>query len=160
LLLAVLAATPSAAQPAPPSPHRKVSLNLGLKELTEPLRDLSPDDRRAVDLAIASIERGEHAVALAWLSRLSGSNPMNSSVRVLRAYALLELGNLTGALDDARAAEASPAHSAYQCWFLAQVAYLAGNKPLCRREIKHLAGNTTWGADAEQLRRDLQTRPR
>jgi hypothetical protein len=64
-----------------------------------------------------------------------------------------------GALEDADAAEISGAHAAYKCWFLAQVAYLAGNKPLCRREIKHIGNDPTYGPRAEELRRELGREP-
>jgi hypothetical protein len=81
-------------------------------------------------------------------------------VRVLRAYALLELGSLSGALDDADAAEALGAHATYKCWFLAQVAHVAGNKPLCRREIQHVANDPTYGPQAKKLRRELDHEPK
>jgi hypothetical protein len=115
-----------------------------------------PAEREIVDEAIELIKQKRHALALVDLSRLIASNPMNSALRVLRAYVLLELGNVTGALDDARGAEASGVRSAYRCWFLAQVAYLAGNVPLCRREIKHVAGDPSYGPAAEKLRRNLE----
>ena len=132
---------------------------LDLKALTEPLRDLTPEDRDTFDEAVALIKQKQHLLALANLNRLTQRNPDNSATRVLRAYVLLELGNLAGALDDAGAAEASGVHAAYKCWFLAQVAYLAGNKPLCRREIKHIANDPTYGPRAEQLRRELDREP-
>ena len=139
-------------------PERHVELDLRLRALTEPLQNLSAADRQTVDETISLITRKEHGLALAHLTALSASNPMNSALRVLRAYALLELGNVTGALDEARTAEESEGHSAYKCWFLAQVAYIAGNKPLCRREIKHLQGNTVYGAGAVELRKELEAK--
>jgi predicted Zn-dependent protease len=133
---------------------------LDLKALAEPLQDLTPADRALVDKAIKLIDMKQHLQALAYLTELTASNPKNSSLRVLRAYALLELGNITGALGDARTAESTGSHSGYRCWFLAQVAYLAGDKPLCRREIKHLSGNATYAAGVDQLRTDLKTSPK
>lgn len=133
---------------------------LDLKALAEPLQDLTPADRALVDKAIKLIDMKQHLQALTYLTELTVSNPKNSSLRVLRAYVLLELGNITGALGDARTAEGAGAHSAYRCWFLAQVAYLAGNKPLCRREIKHLAGNATYAAGVDQLTSDLKSSPK
>lgn len=130
---------------------------LDLKALAEPLQDLTPADRATVDQVIKLIQDKKHLQALTYLTDLTVRNPQNSSVRVLRAYVLLELGNIVGALGDARNAEASGSHAAYRCWFLAQVAYLAGDKPLCRREIKHLSGNATYAQGVDQLRRDLQT---
>ena len=126
---------------------------LDLRALTEPLQDLTPADRDTIDGAVALIKQKQHLPALAYLSGLTQRNPDNSAVRILRAYVLLELGNLSGALEDADAAETSGAHAAYKCWFLAQVARLAGNKPLCRREIQHIANDPTYGPRAEKLRR-------
>jgi hypothetical protein len=135
-----------------------VDLKLDIKALTEPLQDLMPAERQVVDEVIDLIRQKRHALALLDLNRLTASNPSNSALRVLRAYVLLELGNITGGLNDARSAEASGARSAYRCWFLAQVAYLAGNKPLCRREIKHLTSQPSpYGPAAEKLSHDLET---
>jgi hypothetical protein len=127
--------------------------DLDLLALSQPLQDLTPSDRRIVYETINLIQRKQHAEALAKLIGLTASNPMNSALRIIRAYVLLELGNVAGALGDARIAEGSGGalHSAYQCWFLAQVAYLAGDTPLCRREIRHLAGDPSYGKKAEQL---------
>jgi predicted Zn-dependent protease len=145
--LALLVAFSSLAQNATYRP----TLDLQLRELTLPLQNLSSSDHQVVDEAIAALRRSEHAVALANLTRLTASNPSNSSLRVLRAFALLELGNVTGALADSKLAEGTGEHAAWRCWFLAQVAMAAGNKPLCRREIKHLAGNPQYGEQAQQL---------
>src|SRR5262249_34668022 len=62
---------------------------------------------------------------------------------------------LLGALDEARAAEGGRISAAYRCWFLAQVAYLAGNKPLCKREIRHVTGHPSYAPEAERLARSL-----
>jgi len=134
-----------------------VQPQLDLQALSEPLRNLTPAEHDVVDKAIKLIGQKKHIQALQDLTGLTASNPMNSGLRVLRAYVLLELGNVTGALGDARNAEDSGAHSPYKCWFLAQVAYLAGDQPLCRREIKHLAGNTEYQAQVEKLAQDLKT---
>jgi hypothetical protein len=128
---------------------------IDLRALTEPLQDLTPADRDTIDEAMALIKQKKHLLALANLTSLAQRNPDNSAVRILRAYVLLELGNLSGALEDADVAEASGAHAAYKCWFLAQVAHLAGNKPLCRREIQRIANNPTYGPRAEELSREL-----
>ena len=132
---------------------------LDLRSLTEPLQDLTPADRDTIDGAVALIKQKQHLPALAYLSGLTQRNPDNSAVRILRAYVLLELGNLSGALEDADVAEASGAQAAYKCWFLAQVARLAGNKPLCRREIQHIANDSTYGPQAEKLLRELDREP-
>ena len=139
-------------------PARNVPLELNLKALAEPLQDLTPAEREVVDETIQLIQQKQHALALVNLTGLTASNPSNSALRVLRAYVLLELGNVTGALGDARIAEASGLRSAYRCWFLARVAYLAGNKPLCRREIGHIASDPTYGPEATKLRRGMETK--
>ena len=99
------------------------------------------------------------AEALATLTNLTRSNGKNSALRVLRAYVLLELGNATGALDDAKVAESSGVHTAYKCWFLAQVAYLTGDKTAVSVErIKHIGADPTYGTGAEKLGRALDRR--
>ena len=137
------------------APAKNARPELDLRALTEPLQDLTPADRDTFDRAVALIKQKEHLLALVYLTGLTQRNPDNSAARVLRAYVLLELGNLSGALEDADAAETSGAHAAYKCWFLAQVAHLAGNKPLCRREIQRIANNPTYGPRAEELSREL-----
>jgi hypothetical protein len=157
VLSGVTSALIQAAVPAKATgPERNVHPALDLRALAEPLRDLTPAEREVVDDAVELIRQRRHALALVELSTLTASNPKNSALRVLRAYVLLELGNVTGALDEARSAEASGLRSTYRCWFLAQVAYLAGNVPLCRREIKHVAGDPSYGPAAEKLRRNLE----
>jgi predicted Zn-dependent protease len=110
-------------------------IELSIQDLAEPLRDLSPSDEEAFNEAVTLIQQKQHVLALAVLTPLTRSNPANSSLHIARAYVLLELGNVVGALGDAKQAEESGTHTAYKCWFLARVAYLSGNKPLCRREI-------------------------
>ena len=144
----ILVSVQAMAEPKAPSiPERKVQLDF--KALTEPLQDLTAADHRIIDRAIQSIRQNEHSVALAYLTGLTATNPMNSGVRILRAYVLLELGNIAGALGEAMTAESTGAHSGYRCWFLAQVAYLAGNKPLCRREISHVEGDASYRPQTE-----------
>ncbi len=146
-------AQPHASETTPST--QNVHPELNLKALAEPLQDLTPEERKVVDEAIRLIREMRDAEALTSLTNLTRSNSRNSTIRVLRAYVLLELGNLTGALDDATVAEASGVRASYKCWFLAQVAFLAGNKPLCRREIKHVSHDSTYGPEAEKLRRTL-----
>src|SRR4051794_29465479 len=97
MFAAVAAPLPAAAQVKTATPQRPVTLNFELRDLTEPLRNLTPEDRLAVDQAIRAIGQKDHVVALSYLTKLSATNPMNSSLKVLRAFALLELGNLSGA---------------------------------------------------------------
>ncbi len=142
-----------AALALPPTPN--VRPELDLKALAGPLEDLTPEDKKVVDEAIKLIHDNRDADALTSLTKLTRTNPKNTTVRVLRAYALLELGNLAGALSDATFAESSGVPATYKCWFLAQVAYLSGNKPLCRREIKHVSHDPTYALEAEKLHHAL-----
>ena len=73
---------------------------LDLKELAEPLRGLKAEEQKILDEAVQLIQRKEHSLALVSLARLVEVNPRNSGFRVLKAYVLLQLGNLLGALDD------------------------------------------------------------
>lgn len=148
ILVALLLAT-SICFAQPPKPQ------LNLDALAEPLQQLTPQDRKTVDQAIQQIQQMQHAEALATLTRLTRANGQNSALRILHAYALLELGNATGALKDAKVAESSGTHSAYKCWFLAQVAYLTGDNPTCKREIKHIGADPTYGPQAQDLSRSL-----
>ncbi len=128
---------------------------LNLAALAEPLQQLSPQDRKTVDEAIHLIDQSQHTEALATLTRLNQANGKNAGLRILHAYVLLELGNATGALKDAKVAESAGTHTAYKCWFLAQVAYLTGDKPLCHREIGHIGADPTYGPQAQNLARSL-----
>ena len=136
-------------------------IELSIQDLAEPLRDLSPSDEKAFNEAVTLIQQKQHLSALAVLTPLAESNPSNSGLHIVRAYVLLELGNVAEApLGDAKQAEESRAHTAYKCWFLARVAYLAGNKPLCRREIKHVqAMRSPYQAEAGKLLHDLNATP-
>ena len=131
---------------------------LDLAALSAPLENLQPGEKQILDEAIQLIRRGDHGLALASLAQLTASNPKNSAYRVLKAYTLLQLGNFVGALNESRVAEGSKPPSPYRCWFLAQVAYLAGNKALCEREIRHVAAHPTYGPQAAKLRQDLEAR--
>ena len=105
-----------AAPPAPPAP----GMELRFDRLASALTLLSDADRKIVDEAVQLIREGEHAGALARLSTLTHSNPDNSSLRILMAYAQLQLGNLTGALDEAKKAHEAPNGNSYRCYFSGQ----------------------------------------
>ena len=148
-LLLLLASQPASSQRLLPS--------LDLAGIGAPLENLRAGEKQILDEAIQLIQKGEHALALVSLSRLTESNPKNSAFRVIKAYALLQLGNVVGALSESRAAERSKPPSPYRCWFLAQVAYLAGNRSICEREIRHVSGHPTYGPEAAKLRKDLHS---
>ena len=78
------------------------TMELRFDRLASALTLLNDADRKIVDEAAQLIREGENAGALARLSSLTHSNPDNSSLRILMAYAQLQLGNLTGALDEAK----------------------------------------------------------
>lgn len=137
---------------------QNVNPELNLKALAAPLQDLTSPDKKVVDEAIGLIKEMRDVEAIAALTKLIQNNSGNSSLRVLRAYALLKLGNLTGALDDANVAESAGVPAPYRCWFLAQVAFLSGNAPICHREINHVSHDPTYGPQAEKLKTKLEAR--
>ena len=137
---------------------RAQSFELRFDRLATALAALNTGDRRAVDEAIELIKRGENNLALARLSALNSTVPANSSLRILSAYAALQLGNLLGAFEDAKKAEKAADHTAYACWFLAKVSILKGDKSVSNREIKHLKGVPEMSAEVRQLEDELKNR--
>jgi len=133
-------------------------LELRFDRLTTALAALNAGDRRAVDEAIELIKRGENNLALARLTPLNSASPANSSLRILTAYATLQLGNLLGAFEEAKKAEKAADHTAYACWFLAKLSLLKGDQSACKREIKHLKGVPEMSAEVRQLESDLNTK--
>jgi predicted Zn-dependent protease len=129
--------------------------DLKVKRLNSSLRALGRSGRGAVERSLDLIRKGEHTAALAQLTGLTRDNPENSAVRVVLAYALLQAGNLAGAFDHARKAEAAPDHNSYVCLFLARVAWLAGDTAVCRRELGHVRAAGTDKAEADALERKL-----
>lgn len=113
-------------------------------------------DRGAVDAAVDLIKKGEHTVALARLYTLANKNPDVSALKILSAYSLLQVGNLVGALEQAKKAETTKDHTSYACFFLAKVAYLTGDKEACKREIKHVKGTGDFKAEIKDLEKDLK----
>jgi Flp pilus assembly protein TadD len=151
LILACAAALALAAPP-PPAP----TMELRFDRLASALTLLGDADRKIVDEAAQLIREGEHAGALARLSILTHSNPDNSSLRILMAYAQLQLGNLTGALDEAKKAHEAPNGNSYRCYFLAKIAFLTGDTVTCRRELNHAKNAGDMPEDVRQLRNDVK----
>lgn len=88
------------AQPAMPfkggGPHGNIHPSLDLTALTGPLQELTPEERKVVDETVELIRQKRHTAALLNLSRLIGSNPKNSALRVLRAYVYSRSGMFPG----------------------------------------------------------------
>ncbi len=132
------------------------AMDLRFDRLASALTLLTDTDRRIVDEAAQLIREGEHTGALARLADLTRTNPGNSSLRILIAYAQLQLGNLTGALDEAKKAHDAQNGNSYKCFFLAKLALLTGDKITCQRELNHVKNIGDMKVDARQLEADLK----
>jgi Flp pilus assembly protein TadD len=141
---------------APPPPPAPPSMNLRFDRLASALTLLNDADRKIVAEAVQLIKEGENAGALARLSTLTHSNSENSSLRILMAYAQLQLGNLTGALDEAKKAHEAPNGNSYRCYFLAKIAFLTGDDVTCRRELNHTKNAGDMPEEVRQLQNDLK----
>ena len=148
----LLCAATLALAAAPPTP----TMELRFDRLASALTLLSDADRKIVDQAAQLIREGEHAGALARLSTLTHSNPENSSLRILMAYAQLQLGNLTGALDEAKKAHEAPNGNSYRCYFLAKIAFLTGDNITCKRELNHAKNAGDMPEEVRQLQNDVK----
>jgi Flp pilus assembly protein TadD len=131
-------------------------LDLRMDRLQDSINLLGSTDKAAVEQAVALIRKGENTLALARLSALNNAHPDNSSLRILSAYALLQVGNFLGAFDEAQKAEKAPNGNSYKCWFLGKVALLAGDKAVCKREIKHVKSVGDMAADVHALEKELK----
>jgi len=116
-------------------------LQLNYARVTGPLANLSDADRKTVEDTVTLMKRGDHRLALVRLSALNDRNPSNASLRLLGSYALLQLGNLAESLAEAQRAHDADGHTVYQCYVLAHVAAINGNRDLARREIEHVHGS-------------------
>lgn len=140
------------------APLRADKVDLRAERLTEALDLLKPSERSVVDHAVDLIRKGMNTDALAALSTLTKDNPKNSSLRILTAYALLQLGNLVGAFDEAKKAEAAPNGNSYKCWFLGKLALLVGDREVCKREIAHAKKAGDMATDVDALEKELKSR--
>lgn len=129
-----------------------------MDRLSAALRPLSKADARAVQESIQLIQKGSHAAALVRLTELNRGNPDNSSLRILTSYAMLQIGNLLGAFEEAGKAHDAPNGNSYKCWFLAKVALLNGKRELCEREMKHVRGVGDMKAEVRALEEELKQR--
>ena len=152
LLACAMAGLASTAPPAAPMG----TVELRFDRLTSALRLMNDQDRNVVEEAAQLIREGENVGALARLSSLTQTNPENSSLRILIAYVQLQLGNLTGALNEAKGAHDAPNGNSYRCYFLAKLAFLTGDTVTCRREINHLKNAGDMKKEVRQLESDLK----
>lgn len=155
VILVFAAAVTLAARPSPP-PAPAAVMELRVDRLASALTLLSANDHKIVDEAVQLIREGENAGALARLSSLTQSNPENSSLRILIAYAQLQLGNLTGAFEEAKKAHDAPNGNSYRCYFLAKLAFLTGDKVTCRRELNHVKNAGDMPEAVRQLENDVK----
>ncbi len=132
------------------------SFDLNYDRLRGALNEITGSDQDTVSDAINLIKKGEHVLALSRLSSLKQTNPNNSSLRILAAYALLQAGNLLGAFDEAEKAHDAPNGNSYKCWFLAKVALLNGKKTICERELEHIRSAGDMVSEARQLEKELK----
>lgn len=134
------------------------TFDLRFDRLASALAALSAGDRKAVDESVELIRKGESNLALVRLSGLNQNNPENSSLRILTAYAMLRLGDLVGAFDQAMKGEKAPNGNAYKCWFAAKLAFLKGDNAACRRELDHAKTHGAPADDVKALENDLKNR--
>jgi tetratricopeptide (TPR) repeat protein len=120
------------------APAHAAWFDLRLDKLTEALQILPDADRMSVSEVMALIKNGRNDEALKRLTLLNQGNPDNSSLRVLTAYSLLQLGNLVGALQQADTAHEAPNGNSYKCWFYSKLALLNGQADVCKRELAHV----------------------
>jgi thioredoxin-like negative regulator of GroEL len=132
------------------------TFDLRLDRLADSFKLLQETDRASVDEVVGLIKMGDHSGALARLQELNQRNPQNSSLRVLTAYTMLQLGNLVGAFDEASKGEATPGKSSYKCWVLAKIALLTGDTAVCKRELKHVVKGGDMPEEARSLEADLK----
>jgi Flp pilus assembly protein TadD len=138
-----------------PASISAVDFDLRFDRLTAALASLSAGDRPAVNEAIELMRMGKHNIALLRLTALNEKSPQNSSLRILTAYAMLRLGDIAGAFDEARKAEEAPNGNGYKCWVLAHLAFLKGDMKACQREIGHAKAN---GEDIKALEDAMKKR--
>jgi Flp pilus assembly protein TadD len=153
MLGAILLCGVSLAMAAPPAAP---AMDLRFDRLTSALNLMSAADHKIVGEAAQLIREGQYLGALARLSALTHLNADNSSLRILLGYVQLQLGNLTGALDEAKKAHDAPNGDSYRCYFLAKIAFLTGDKVSCRRELNHVKNAGDMPTEVRQLQNDLK----
>ena len=132
------------------------TMDLQVDRLVSALKLLTNTDRQVVRQVMDLIRQGQHGAALARLSVLNGNNPENSSLRILTAYAQLQLGNLLGAFEEGKTAEAAPNGNSYKCFFLAKLSLVTGHHERCEREIEHVKKTGDFKSETRALEHDLK----
>lgn len=135
-----------------------ISFDLNFDRLQEAFRLIPDSDKGAVDEVIALVKRGDHKEALARLNALNKQFPDNSSLRVLTAFALVNLGNYLGAFEEADRAHDSPNGNPYKCLFYSKVALLAGRTEACKRELQHAKDNKEQPKEIKAIEAELKKR--
>src|SRR5262249_18443222 len=131
-------------------------MDLQVDRLASALKLLTDADRQVVRQVMDLIRQGQHGIALARLSVLNTSNPENSSLPILTAYAQLQLGNLLGAFEEGKKAEVAPNGNSYKCFFLAKLSLVTGQREQCEREIEHVKKTGDFKSETRALERDLK----
>ena len=141
-------------------PAQAAVFDLRFDKLTEALQILPDADTSSVNEVISLIKAGRNDDALKKLNMLNMGNPENSSLRVLTAYTLFQIGNLVGALQEADKAHEAPNGNSYKCWFYAKIALLTGNDTICRRELEHARKAGDMPAEVKTLEQEMKARKR
>lgn len=139
-------------------PLDAINLELRFERLQEAFGLLSQADRPAVDDVIVLLKQGSHREALGRLEELNRQYPANSSLRVMTAYALLNLGNVLGAFQEADRAHDAPNGNPYKCLFFAKVALLAGKQEACKRELQHAKENKEQPKEVREIELEIKKR--
>lgn len=142
----------------PAGPVDAVNLDLRFDRLQEAFRLLPESDRGQVDEIIGLLKQGSHKEALSRLEELNRQFPSNSSLRVMTAYALLNLGNVLGAFEEADRAHDAPNGNPYKCLFFSKVALLAGKHEACKRELQHAKVNKEQPKEVREIEMELKRR--
>lgn len=138
------------------APASAALFDLRFDKLTEALRILPDADKTSVNEVISLIKSGRNDDALKKLNMLNMGNPENSSLRVLTAYTLFQLGNLVGALQEADKAHDAPNGNSYKCWFYSKLAFLNGQGEVCKRELAHVKKAGDLPKEVKELEKELK----
>lgn len=134
------------------------TFDLRWDKLSDAFHLLPDSDKGTLEQAIQFIRQGEHSAALLRLTELNKNHPENSSLRILSAYAMLQVGNLLGAFQEAEKAEQAANGNSYRCWFLSKVAFMSGQEAVCKRELKHARNAGDLPDEVKSLEAEMKTK--